>query len=133
MALAFQDIERIVEEQIDFVKKGSVSAFRVDDDGAEGVGIGFELESGVERLIRPEAICEAVSDAIAERHEQRPSVILLLRAGALPAGPSASSRRDACSRRWRERSLDTLLVYEPGAAPEHRAPSVQPARALSEL
>ncbi|WP_437975236.1 non-ribosomal peptide synthase/polyketide synthase [Sorangium sp. So ce295] len=119
-----QDIEKTVEDQVEVVRKGRVAAFSVEIDGQEGIGIAAEVSRRLQKLIQPEAVCRAISEAVAQEHLEAASLVLLLQPGTLPVTSSGKLRRSACRKKWQEGSLDLFGVYERGAlrSAEERAP-----------
>jgi amino acid adenylation domain-containing protein/non-ribosomal peptide synthase protein (TIGR01720 family) len=109
-------IEATVEEQVEFVARGRVAAFEVRVGDTLGVGIGAELRRGLEQLIRPAALFQAIREVVERQHHTSAELVLLLNPGALPEGADAGLKRDACLRGWSERSLDVIAVYEGGVA-----------------
>jgi acyl-CoA synthetase (AMP-forming)/AMP-acid ligase II len=109
------DIERSVEERVEVVRKGRVAAFAVEADGEEGIGVAAEVSPRLRAMIEPEAVCRAISEALAAVHGQPASVVLLLEAGALPITSSGKLQRTLCRKRWQDQSLDILASFERGA------------------
>ena len=108
------DIERSVEEKIEVLRKGRVAAFAIDADGEEGIGVAAEVSPRLLALIEPEAVCRAISEAVAAAHGQPASTVLLLDAGALPITSSGKLQRALCRKRWQDRSLNVLASLERG-------------------
>ncbi|MCM5682956.1 amino acid adenylation domain-containing protein [Schlegelella sp. S2-27] len=110
-----QDIERAIEAEVEAVRKGRVAAFAVTTaDGREGVGVAVEVSRGLQKLVPPAALVEALSAAAAGACGEGVSVALLLNPGALPKTSSGKLQRGACRQGWLARSLDTYAIYEHG-------------------
>ena len=126
-----QDIEQAIEREVEVVRKGRVAAFAVDEDGAEGIGIAAEISRSVQKILPPDALINAIRQAVAEACQQAPSVVVLLNPGALPKTSSGKLQRTACRSRWAEGSLDSYALF-PSAA-DADSPATSPASALQTL
>jgi len=111
-----QDIERAMEAEVEAVRKGRVAVFAVDMDGSEGVGIAAEVSRGLQKLIAPQALADALGAAISEQCGEVPQVVVLLNPGALPKTSSGKLQRSACRQGWAEGTLDAYAVFERGHA-----------------
>lgn len=111
-----QDIERAVEAEVEAVRKGRVTAFAVEVDGQEGVGLAAEVSRGLQRLIAPQALADALSAVVSEQCGEAPRVVVLLNPGALPKTSSGKLQRSACRKGWMDRSLDAYALFEGGRA-----------------
>lgn len=109
-----QDIERVVEEQVEAVRKGRVAAFAVELDGQEGIGVAAEVSRGLQKLVPPQALVDALGAAVSEQCGEAPRVVVLLQPGALPKTSSGKLQRAACRKGWAERTLDAYALYESG-------------------
>lgn len=112
-----QDIERTVEREVEAVRKGRVAAFRVDGvegSRAEGIGVAAEVSRGMQKLVAPEALVDAIGAAVGEVFGEAPSVVLLLQPGALPKTSSGKLQRSACRTGWLQGGLNTYAVFEHG-------------------
>lgn len=109
-----QDIERVVEAEIEAVRKGRVAAFAVEMEGVEGIGIAVEVSRGLQSLIPPQALVDALGAVISQQCGEAPKVVLLLNPGALPKTSSGKLQRSACRAGYLERSLDTYALFEKG-------------------
>jgi acyl-CoA synthetase (AMP-forming)/AMP-acid ligase II len=49
-----QDVEQVVEEEVEAVRKGRVAAFSVETPEGEGIGIAVEVSRGMQKLIAVE-------------------------------------------------------------------------------
>ncbi|MBO1013729.1 amino acid adenylation domain-containing protein [Achromobacter sp. SD115] len=111
-----QDIERAVEAEVEAVRKGRVAVFAVDRDGLEGIGIAAEVSRGLQKLIAPQVLADALGAVASEQCDEAPQVIVLLNPGALPKTSSGKLQRSACSKGWMEGTLDAYAVFEGGLA-----------------
>ncbi|HVK99768.1 MAG TPA: amino acid adenylation domain-containing protein [Dongiaceae bacterium] len=109
-----QDIERAVEAEVEAVRKGRVAAFAVTIDGVEGIGIAAEVSRGLQKLIPPQALMDALSVTISEQCGEAPKAVVLLNPGALPKTSSGKLQRSACRQGYVERSLDAYALFENG-------------------
>ncbi|QIL78931.1 amino acid adenylation domain-containing protein [Diaphorobacter sp. HDW4A] len=108
------DIERVVEAEVEAVRKGRVAAFAVDLDGQEGIGVAAEVSRGLQKLVPPQVLVDALSLAVSEQCGEAPKAVVLLNPGALPKTSSGKLQRAACRRGWAERSLDAYALFESG-------------------
>jgi acyl-CoA synthetase (AMP-forming)/AMP-acid ligase II len=107
-----QDIERTVEERMEFLRKGRTVAFAFEVDGQEAIGIAAEVSERMQKLLDPAAVCRAICERVAEAHGEAPSVVLLLPAGGVPVTSSGKLQRAACRQAWQKDKLDTFAVYD---------------------
>ncbi|UNB65885.1 non-ribosomal peptide synthetase [Pseudomonas syringae pv. helianthi] len=106
-----QDIEKVVECEVDVVRKGRVAAFAVNQDGSEGIGIAAEVSRSVQKILSPEALIKVIRQSVAEAFQEAPSVVVLLNPGALPKTSSGKLQRSACRTRLADGSLDSYAVF----------------------
>lgn len=111
-----QDVERVVEAEVEAVRKGRVAAFAVgaDDNDNEGIGIAAEVSRGLQKLVPAQALCDAIMAAVSEHGGEPPHGVALLNPGALPKTSSGKLQRAACRRGWADRSLDAYAWFEQG-------------------
>ncbi len=109
-----QDIERVVEAQVEAVRKGRVAAFAVELDGQEGIGVAAEVSRGLQKLVPPQMLFDALGAAVSEQCGEAPKVVVLLHPGALPKTSSGKLQRAACRKGWAERTLDAYAIFEGG-------------------
>jgi amino acid adenylation domain-containing protein/non-ribosomal peptide synthase protein (TIGR01720 family) len=114
-----QDIEQAIEREVDVVRKGRVAAFAVTEDGVDGIGIAAEISRSVQKILKPDALINAIRQTVAEAFQEAPAVVVLLNPGALPKTSSGKLQRSACRARLADGSLDSYAQF-PG---EH---SVEP-------
>ena len=124
-----QDIERVVEAEVEAVRKGRVAAFAVDIDGREGIGIAAEVSFGMQKLVPAQALVDALSTAVGAQCGEAPRVIVLLNPGALPRTSSGKLQRAACRQGWSARTLDAWAVFESGRFAGGASPAPQEAGA----
>ncbi|RRV07264.1 amino acid adenylation domain-containing protein [Pseudomonas sp. v388] len=120
-----QDIEKVVERDIDAVRKGRVAAFAVAQDGGEGIGIAAEVSRSVQKILPAGGLINAIRQAVAEAFQEAPSVVVLLNPGALPKTSSGKLQRSACRTRLASGDLDSYAVFPDSAALE-RQPVIEP-------
>lgn len=109
-----QDIERIIEAEVEAVRKGRVASFAVQTSAGEGIGIAAEVSRGMQKLIKPAMLVEAIGIAVGEACGEAPSVIVLLNPGGLPKTSSGKLQRSACRSGWLNGSLDAYASFEHG-------------------
>ena len=106
-----QDIEKTIEREVEVVRKGRVAAFAVNVKGEEGIGIAAEISRSVQKILPPDALINAIRQAVAEACQQAPSVVVLLNPGALPKTSSGKLQRSACRNRLADGSLDGYAQF----------------------
>ena len=113
-----QDIEQTLGDEIDVLRKGRISVFAVSEIGnasGEGIGVAAELSRSTQKLVAPEVLCRAMSEAVAEAHGEPAALILLLNPGTLPLTSSGKLRRSSCLTAWRAKTIEPFAVWERGA------------------
>ncbi|MHB9796209.1 non-ribosomal peptide synthase/polyketide synthase [Pseudomonas sp. MT3] len=125
-----QDLERCVEEEVDLVRKGRVSAFAIEHQGRDGIGIAAEVGRSVRKLISAEALARAISAAVAETFQEAPLVVALLEPGALPKTSSGKLQRSACRTQLLDGSLQAYAIQRAGE-PISDGASAKPVAPLS--
>ena len=109
-----QDIEKTIEREVEVVRKGRVAAFAVNVKGEEGIGIAAEISRSVQKILPPDALINAIRQAVADACQQAPSVVVLLNPGALPKTSSGKLQRSACRNRLADGSLDSYAQFPSG-------------------
>ncbi|WP_347556843.1 non-ribosomal peptide synthase/polyketide synthase [Robbsia sp. KACC 23696] len=109
-----QDIERIIEAEVDVVRKGRVAAFGVTLAGREGIGVAVEVSRSTQKLVPPQALVDALNEAVSVACGEPLSLAVLLQPGALPKTSSGKLQRAATAQRWQQRDLDAYAIYEAG-------------------
>uniref|UniRef100_UPI002ABD93A9 non-ribosomal peptide synthetase n=1 Tax=Paraburkholderia sp. J12 TaxID=2805432 RepID=UPI002ABD93A9 len=109
-----QDIERVVEAEVEVVRKGRVAAFGVELDGREGIGIALEVSRSTQKLVPPQALVDALNEAVGMACGEPLAVAVLLNPGALPKTSSGKLQRSATAQRWKSRELDAYAIHEGG-------------------
>ncbi|MEG5263209.1 non-ribosomal peptide synthetase [Pseudomonas sp. JDS28PS106] len=117
-----QDIEKVVEREVDVVRKGRVAAFAVAHDGGEGIGIAAEVGRSVQKILPAASLIDAIRQAVAEAFQEAPSVVVLLNPGALPKTSSGKLQRSACRSRLADGSLDAYAVFPDSEAGGSQTP-----------
>ncbi|CDG82375.1 non-ribosomal peptide synthetase [Janthinobacterium agaricidamnosum] len=125
-----QDIERAIEMEVEAVRKGRVAAFAVSAaDGGEGVGVCAEVSRGLQKLVPPAALAEALSQAASLVCRNALTLVVLLNPGGLPKTSSGKLRRGACRQGWLDGTLDAYAVWSEGRIVQGAAASANPADA----
>ena len=110
-----QDIERVIEAEVDAVRKGRVAVFAVSGPDGEGIGAAAEVSRSMQKLVPPQVLVEALSAAVSEVFGEALSAVLLLNPGGMPKTTSGKLQRSACRAGWLDRSADAYAIYERGA------------------
>ena len=109
-----QDVEQLVENEVDAVRKGRVAAFAVDIEGQEGVGVAAEISRGMQRRVAPEVLAGQIASVVAAQVGEAPRVIALLNAGGMPKTSSGKLQRQSCRQQWQTQVLDAWALFENG-------------------
>lgn len=109
-----QDIELMIEEDVEAVRKGRVAVFSVECEEGEGIGVAAEISRNMQKLIGAEALVQVLAEAVSASCHESLSVAVLLNPGALPKTSSGKLQRAACRQGWIDRSLDAYAIYEHG-------------------
>ncbi len=109
-----QDIERVAELEVDAVRKGRVAAFSVPGPQGESLGLAAEVSRGLQKLVEPARLVEALSAAVSQTFGEPLSVVILLNPSGMPKTSSGKLQRQACRKDWMEGSLDAYAVFEHG-------------------
>lgn len=106
-----QDIELEIEARVHGVRPGRVSAFAIEHEGVEAIGIAAEAA----RLRPGEGshadVVERIRDLVARSFNEPVAVVALLAPGALPKTSSGKLQRSAARQAWEEGSLPTVATY----------------------
>ncbi|TWC63658.1 non-ribosomal peptide synthetase, partial [Herbaspirillum sp. SJZ099] len=130
-----QDIERAIESEVELARKGRVAAFAIPrqwhPQGVEGIGVALEISRGVQKMVAPQQLVEALQECIVQTCNEAASVIVLLNPGALPKTSSGKLQRSACRDGWRTQSLDAYAIQAFGRLQggAGQTPAVSPAAA----
>jgi amino acid adenylation domain-containing protein len=122
-----QDIELVIEEEVEAVRKGRIAAFSVETIAGEGVGVAVEVSRNMQKLISAESLVKVLNEAVSASCHESLSVVVLLNPGGLPKTSSGKLQRAACRQGWLERTLDAYAIYEHDCfilGGEERLPSV---------
>lgn len=117
-----QDIERAIEAECDFVRKGRVAAFSVTKpDGSEGIGLALEIPNSLKKLIPAATLFDALGETISAICREFMAVAVLLNPGALPKTSSGKLQRSACRSGWKNSTLDSYALFEFGRIVDQNA------------
>ncbi|MET3492985.1 amino acid adenylation domain-containing protein [Variovorax boronicumulans] len=109
-----QDIERVIEAEVDAVRKGRVAVFAASGHYGEGIGAAAEVSRSMQKLVPPQVLVEALSAAVSEVFGEPLSAVLLLNPGGMPKTTSGKLQRNACRAGWLDRSADAYAIFERG-------------------
>ncbi|HTV18221.1 MAG TPA: amino acid adenylation domain-containing protein, partial [Polyangiaceae bacterium] len=109
--VGLRELERCIEHEVGLVERDGVTAFFLDPGE---LGVAVEIGSGLEGLVKPDALAESIAEALRERCGLSPRVIALLPAGQLPRTRLGRRQRFACARRFSEGTLGAIAVYRGG-------------------
>jgi amino acid adenylation domain-containing protein len=110
-----QDVERLIEAEVDAVRKSRVAVFAVQGTEGEGIGVAAEVSRSMQKLVPPQVLVDALGAAVSEVFGEPLSVVLLLNPGGLPKTTSGKLQRSACRAGWIDGSADAYAIYEYGA------------------
>ncbi|MDH6593494.1 amino acid adenylation domain-containing protein [Variovorax sp. TBS-050B] len=109
-----QDVERLIEAEVDAVRKSRVAVFSVERPGGEGIGVAAEVSRSMQKLVPPQALVDALGAAVSEMFGEPLSVVVLLNPGGLPKTTSGKLQRSACRAGWRDGTADAYAVWQFG-------------------
>jgi len=110
-----QDIERLIEAEVDAVRKSRVAVFAVQGPQGEGIGVAAEVSRSMQKLVSPEVLVDALGAAVGEVVGEPLSVVLLLNPGGLPKTTSGKLQRSACRIAWIDGTADAYATWQHGA------------------
>jgi len=110
-----QDVERLIEAEVDAVRKSRVAVFAVQGTKGEGIGVAAEVSRSMQKLVPPEVLVDALGAAVSEVFGEPLSVVLLLNPGGLPKTTSGKLQRSACRTGWIDGTADAYAIYQHGA------------------
>ena len=135
-----QDIERLIEAEVDAVRKGRVAVFSAQGAGGEGIGVAAEISRSIQKLVPPQALADALGAVVGEVFGEPVSVLLLLNPGGMPKTTSGKLQRGACRAGWLDGTADAYAICEHGvfvrggpAQAEAEAPLDDTERALADI
>ncbi|WP_213289371.1 non-ribosomal peptide synthetase [Bradyrhizobium sp. sGM-13] len=108
------DVEQAVEAEVETVRSGRVAAFAVEIDGRESIGVAAEFSRSVLKRSDPEALAQAIGEAVLRQAQEYPAVVVLLNPQAMPLTTSGKLQRSACAAGWANNTLDSFMVFERG-------------------
>ncbi|RRS09701.1 amino acid adenylation domain-containing protein [Pseudoalteromonas sp. J010] len=101
-----QDIERIIEAELNFVRKGRVSAFPVPStQTGEGIGLAIETSNSYRNSVAAEHTAEVIRNFVSTQFGHSPELVLLLDQGTLPKTSSGKLQRSACLKLYQRERL----------------------------
>ncbi|MBL8498202.1 amino acid adenylation domain-containing protein [Nitrosomonas sp. JL21] len=109
-----QDIELLIENEVDAVRKGRVAVFSVDLEQSEGIGVAVEVSRNMQKLVVAETLVNLLNEVVSMACQEPLVVVVLLNPGALPKTSSGKLQRSACRQGWLDRSLDAYAIHESG-------------------
>lgn len=109
-----QDLERVIEAEVDGVRKGRVAAFRVDGPQGERIGVAVEISRGQRKKASAAATVSALNRAVGLACGEPVSVAILLESGALPKTSSGKLQRAATRQGWLANTLDAYAIHQDG-------------------
>ncbi|MHC5351617.1 condensation domain-containing protein [Metapseudomonas furukawaii] len=112
-----QDLERAVEYSVEGARKGRVTAFAVEQEDGEGIGIAVEIGRTTQRKITAAQLCAEIDRAVADVCQQGVAWIALLQPGELPKTSSGKLQRSACRQMLERGELDCFHLRRAGERP----------------
>ena len=110
-----QDIERLIEAEVDAVRKGRVAVFAAEGPDGEGIGVAAEVSRSMQKLLPAAVLVDALGAAVSEVFGEALSAVLLLNPGGMPKTTSGKLQRSACRAAWLDGSADAYAIYQHGA------------------
>jgi len=119
-----QDLELTAERSAPVLRPGCGAAFTVEVEGEERLVLVQEVERGAD--LDPQAVAQALREAVSGEHEIHVHQVVLIQAGSLPKTSSGKVQRHACRRAFLEGRLETVAV-EAATAREPELPEPEDA------
>lgn len=121
-----QDVERTAGMCHTSLQPDGAAVFTIEEEGTEQLIVLQELKPGQAGELQTEPVLRAIVQAVMEHHEVKPTVVVLLRPGAILRTSSGKVRRQACREAYIEKQLPivaeqrfpaaTCLTLDPGSA-----------------
>lgn len=127
-----QDLEQLIEQQIDSARPGRVTAFPVEAEQGEGLGIAMELSRKTLRTLVVQDFVDELNQLLAPVCRQQIAMVIVLNPGALPKTSSGKLQRSACFKGWQQGTLDIHATWYhgevsgPGAVSEQTQQTLEP-------
>ncbi|WP_018267991.1 non-ribosomal peptide synthetase [Methylosinus sp. LW4] len=124
-----QDIECVIDEQIDGLRRGCTAAFSATIDDREALIVVAEPDRSFLAALENgggDALLRKISACVANEVDIEPTDILLVQPGSVPKTSSGKLRRAECRQRYLSGDLRTLArthLSAPPAAAERAAPA----------
>jgi len=109
-----QDVERVVEAEVELVRKGRVAVFRVDGPHGEAIGLAAEVGRLQRKRHGPAEIVRALQRAVGMATGEPLAVAALLEPGALPKTSSGKLQRGATRQGWLNGELAAYALWQDG-------------------
>ncbi|KGJ97526.1 non-ribosomal peptide synthetase [Colwellia psychrerythraea] len=109
-----QDLEKCIESQFEYARKGRVAAFSVEGLEGEGIGIALELARRVQKQISPQVIVDRLAIILSELCGDTVSVVIMMQPGSLPKTSSGKLQRRACHTIWQNQAEEAYAIYAHG-------------------
>ncbi|PCK33708.1 non-ribosomal peptide synthetase [Pseudoalteromonas piscicida] len=103
-----QDIEKIIEVEFEYARKGRIAVFAATDNNIEGVGVALEIARKVQRQVSPTVLVERLKEVVAEFCDEAVTGVLMMQPASLPKTSSGKLQRRACKMMWEEAAAQTL-------------------------
>ncbi|MCG9758582.1 amino acid adenylation domain-containing protein [Pseudoalteromonas sp. Isolate6] len=95
-----QDIEKIIEAEFEFARKGRIAVFAATDNHSEGVGVALEIARKVQRQVSPQLLVNRLKEIVAEYCDESVTGVLMMQPASLPKTSSGKLQRSACKQMW---------------------------------
>jgi acyl-CoA synthetase (AMP-forming)/AMP-acid ligase II len=109
-----QDLELAVEQSVEGARKGRVTAFVVEHQGREGIGIAVEIGRSTQRKVAAAQLCAEIDRAVIDLCQESAAWIALLNPGELPKTSSGKLQRSACRQMLERAELDCYYLQRAG-------------------
>ena len=106
-----QDIERVVEDEVEVVRKGRVAAYTINVDGKDRIGIAAEVGKKLQKLVPAELLIKSIREVVADIFQEAPQQVALLNPGSLPKTSSGKLQRSACRQGIADGSIEAYAMF----------------------
>lgn len=106
-----QDIELTVQRSHPALRENCSAAFFLESEAQEQLFVAVEVKRTYLRKLDTESVVAAIRSAISEQYALQVHGVLLLKTTSIPKTSSGKIQRQACKRRWLEKSLNTVGIW----------------------
>ncbi len=123
-----QDIEHTASTAHEALQPGAIAAFSIDEAGEERLVLTAEIRRTHLRDLNPDAVIEAIRQAVAEVHQLQVHAVALIRTGTMPRTSSGKLQRLTARSEFQEHELELLASWKaanPSATNQHSTLNTQ--------